>query len=202
VDLAISIINVVAAVLVALATAGAWLAARHAAGAAASLTTIERHRWHAELTPQFDITCRATSDVLAELRVAFVGPAGLNRLDEVIVSIRDDIRGRAPVTPGGPTAEQIAGQIWGPYKFRPGVDGADPHGRSTAPVQMLLGDWRPYALEWTLPPMWMTSGNAGEQWWQQYIATPVRLTVTCVRDGREPWTVPREVTVVPFAGSG
>jgi hypothetical protein len=77
------------------------------------MTAIERHRWHADLTPQFELTCRVTSSERAELRVALLGPAGLDRLDRATVHIRDDIPGRAPAMPGEPTAEEIARQIWG-----------------------------------------------------------------------------------------
>jgi len=128
----------------------------------------------------------------ATLRVALVGPAALDRLDRVTVRIRDDIPGRAPVTPGGPTAEEIARQVWGPYRFVPGVDGADQTGRSVAPFGLLLGDWRPLALERTPAPTWSSDATA---WQRQYNDQPVRLTLACVREGDEPWTVPQEVRV-------
>jgi hypothetical protein len=57
---------------------------------------------------------------------------------------------------------------------------------------LLLGDWRPFALERTLPPRW--SADAG-RWWQQYADQPVRLTLSCYRQDHEPWTVPVEVRV-------
>ena len=109
----------------AIAAVGAWWAARSSSQASAAMTAIERRRWHADLTPQFELACRVTSGERATLRVALVGPAALDRIDRVTVRIRDDIPGRAPVTPGGPTAEEIARQVWGPYRFVPGVDGAD-----------------------------------------------------------------------------
>ncbi len=121
-----------------------------------------------------------------------MGPPGLDRLDRLIVSIRDDIHGRAPVTAAEPTAEQIAEQVWGPYRFVRSVDGADTTGRSVAPVSLLLGDWRPFALEHTPPPPW-SSDSGG--WRQQYADQPVRLTLTCYRQDHEPWTVPVEVHV-------
>jgi hypothetical protein len=137
---------------------------------------IERHRWHADLTPQFETTCTATSTGRAELRVAFAGPPGLDRLDRVVVSIRDDRRGRVPVTAGGPTAEQIAWQVWGPYRFVPGVDGADQDGRGVAPGELVLGDRVRFTLERTLPPPW--AGDT-DGWRRQYAGQPVRVTLTC-----------------------
>ncbi len=185
-----------AAVLGAVATLGAWMAARAANQTGKSLAGIERHRWHADLTPQFEVTARASGDATAVLRVELVGPPGLDRLDQVAVSIRDDIRGRAPVTAGGPTAEQIAAQVWGPYRFAAGADGADPRGRAVASFDLLLGDWRPLALERTLPPMWTASSSGGgHRWRQQYDGKPVRITVHCRREGHGPWTVPLEIPV-------
>jgi hypothetical protein len=176
----------------AIAAVGAWWAARSSSQASAAMTAIERRRWHADLTPQFELVCRVASGERATLRVALVGPAGLDRLDRVTVRIRDDIPGRAPVTSGGPTAEEIARQVWGPYRFVPGVDGADQAGRSVAPFGLLLGDWRPLALERTPAPTW-SSDTTG--WRRQYNDQPVRLTLACVREGDEPWTVPQEVRV-------
>jgi hypothetical protein len=176
----------------AIAAVGAWWAARSSSQASAAMTAIERRRWHADLTPQFELTCRVTSGERAELRVALVGPAALDHLDRVTVRIRDDIPGRAPVTPGGPTAEEIVQQVWGPYQFVPGVDGADQTGRSVAPFGLLLGEWRPLALERTPAPTWSAEPDG---WRRQYNEQPVRLTLACVREGDEPWTVPKEVRV-------
>ncbi len=176
----------------AIAAVGAWWAARSSSQASAAMTAIERRRWHADLTPRFEVGCRVTSGERAELRVALVGPAGLDRLDRVTVRIRDDLPGRAPVTSGGPTAEEIARQVWGPYRFVPGVDGADRTGRCVASFGLLLGDWRPLALERTQAPTW-SAEPAG--WRRQYDDHPVRLTLMCVREGDERWTVPLEVQV-------
>jgi hypothetical protein len=176
----------------AVAAVGAWWAARSSSQASAAMTAIERRRWHADLTPRFELACRVTSGARAELRVALVGPAGLDRLDRVTVRIRDDIPGRAPVISGGPTAEEIARQVWGPYRFVPGVDGADQTGRRVAPFGLLLGDWRPLALERTPAPAWSADPAV---WRRQFDDQPVRLTLACVREGDEPWTVPLEVQV-------
>jgi hypothetical protein len=174
------------------AAVGAWWAARSSTQASEAMTSIERHRWHADLTPQFELTRRVTSGERAELRVALFGPAGLDRLDRVALHIRDDIPGRAPATPGEPTAEEIPRQIWGPYRFVPGVDGADQTGRRVAPFALLQGNWRPLALERTRRPELATDPVG---WRRQYNDQPVRLTLARVREGEEPWTVPLEVQV-------
>ncbi len=188
-----------AAVLSAVAACGAWAAASAANRTSTSLAAIERDRWHADLTPEFDIACRAVSSTRAELRVELVGPVGLDRLEEVRVSIRDDIQGRARVVAGGPSAEEIAAQVWGPYRFVPGVDGADPTGRTVKPVELSLGDWPPFSLERTPPPPW-SGGDSG--WWhQEYAGKPVRLTLRCYHADHQPWIVPREVDIEePSAG--
>jgi hypothetical protein len=192
VSLTIEILGVAAALAAAVAAIGAWVAARYSARATAALTAIEQRRLHAELTPVFELSCQPAGGDRAELRVAFVGPPGLDRLDQVTVMIRDDIRGRKAVTAGGPTAEEIAAQVWGPYRFVPGVDGADKSGRGVEPVSLMLGDWRPFSLERTRPPTW---SNDDAKWRRQYADQPVRLEITCQRDGYSPWVIPLEVSI-------
>lgn len=167
----VAILSALGGLVAAAPALGAWRAAWQASRAAATLTAIEQHRWHADLTPRFEVHCRTTGGDRAKLQVVFVGPPGLDRLDRVTMTIRDDIRGRAPVIVGGPAAEQIARQIWGPYQFVRGVDGVDESGRSVEPVELLLGDWRPFALKRTLPLPW-SYDNSG--WRQQYADQPVR----------------------------
>jgi hypothetical protein len=74
----------------------------------------------------------------------------------------------------------------------PGVDGADQTGRSVAPFELQLGDWRLLALERTPAPTWSADPAV---WRRQYDDQPVRLTLACVREGDEPWTVSQEVRV-------
>ncbi|MGW5669826.1 hypothetical protein [Micromonospora sp. NPDC003776] len=114
----------------------AWRAARSASEAAHTSARVaadsERDRRWAALLPQFTYTCVAAKDNMrAELRIRLDGPYTLERLDRVTVSIRDDRpdRGRHLVA-GGLTAEQIANQVWGPYRFNTNVENVDkPHGR-------------------------------------------------------------------------
>ena len=87
-SLTLDILGVAAALAAAVAALGAWMAARYSARATAALTAIEQRRLHAELTPVFELRCQLTGGDRAELRLAFVGPPGLDRLDPVTVTIR------------------------------------------------------------------------------------------------------------------
>ena len=87
-------------------------------------------RRNAELTPRFRVTCEPSNPGSPTLRlgVFLSGPPELERLDALAVAIRDDHPWRGQGTPlaGGPTPEQVAAQIWGPYRFIPGTGpGAD-----------------------------------------------------------------------------
>lgn len=128
------------------------------------------------------------------LVVALDGPPALDRLDQLTVTIRDDTTDHRSVA-GGPTDEQIAAQIWGPYRFTPGVDGADRTGRAVAPIRLLLGDDRPFQLEPSTPPPWWTDPEA---WRTEYAATPIRLAIRCCRrDNDHEWNVPLEIVPTP-----
>ncbi len=58
-NLTVAILSAFATVVAAGAAVGAWIAAWQASRAAASLTAIEQHRWHADLTPRFEVSCQA-----------------------------------------------------------------------------------------------------------------------------------------------
>jgi hypothetical protein len=128
------------------------------------------------------------------LVVALDGPPALDRLDQLTVTIRDDTTDHRSRVAGGPTDEQIAVQIWGPYRFTPGVDGADPTGRAVAPIRLLLRDDRPFQLEPSTPPLWWTAGP--EAWRAMYAAAPIRLAIRCRRnDNDHEWNVPESVPI-------
>jgi hypothetical protein len=143
------------AVVSALAAIGAvWYARRsdrsaaRSAAAAAATAALDMARRNAELTPRFRITGEPSNPGSPALRlgVFLPGPPELERLDALTVTIRDDHPWRGQGTPlaGGPTPEQVAAQIWGPYRFIPGtgpgadtvrgVPGADPAGPPPRPA--------------------------------------------------------------------
>ena len=120
------------------------------------------------------------------------------------MTIRDDHPWRTQGSPraGGPTAEQVAEQIWGPFRFRPGtgpgadsvrgIPGADPTGRITPTGGMPVGEELTFLLEPTQPPPW--SQRTTEDW-QRERGTVVRLRLECHRDGWDPWTLTCAVDV-------
>ena len=72
------------------------------------------------------------------LSVFLAGAPELRRLDSLTVKIRDDHPWRADGSPlaGGPSSEEVAAQIWGPYRFIPGTGpGLTRLGASRAPTR-------------------------------------------------------------------
>ncbi len=170
-----------------------WLQSRRSADAGQAASSYEAERRHEELTPEFVVTASPVNIGRAELWVELAGPVALRGLDEIAVSIRDDVPGRAPVSPAGPSAEEIAAQVWGPYQFSPYADGADAGGRTIDPFALQVGERRPSSLMKTRAPHWTSQSD--EQWWQQWVGEPVRLLLRCRRGDDPPWTVPLQIVV-------
>ncbi|MFF7870510.1 hypothetical protein ACFZCT_29125 [Streptomyces qaidamensis] len=182
--------------LSAIATWGAWLAARRSAKTAETVARVERQRWHADLTPQFNITIERGEGDRATLSVRLAGPVPLRRLDEIAIRIvSSDDMDRTARLPGGPTQEELDAQVWGPYRFTHGADGADTDGRTVAPFALEVGTGRPFSIERTRPPRWQEGPDAERHWRDQWVNAPVRLVLTCTREEFEPWVVPCEVEV-------
>uniref|UniRef100_A0AAU3IEI0 Uncharacterized protein n=1 Tax=Streptomyces sp. NBC_01393 TaxID=2903851 RepID=A0AAU3IEI0_9ACTN len=72
-----SIIAGSTAVFSAVATGGAWLAARRANATADAVARIERDRWHADLLPQFSVRIEMGEGDRATLSIRLVGPLPL-----------------------------------------------------------------------------------------------------------------------------
>ncbi|OVZ99496.1 hypothetical protein B9W64_37515 [Streptomyces sp. CS159] len=168
----------------------AWRASREANATASSVAQIERDRWHQELTPQLRLKLEAEQGMLY---VRFDGPASLGKL-HVRLTLRDDFdRSRVPPLAGGPTLEQIAETVWGPYRFRPGSDGADQLGRAVAPFPLEADDRTRLAVDPSMRPSWY-EGTAGEQRWRdQYRTARIRLWADCEAEGHKPWRLSFEV---------
>jgi len=187
--------NLAAAGLTAIAAAFAGLAAARSSQASRTLSRIEQHRRHEELTPQFSVTLQSGSGKAAAsptLRVTLIGPLGLGGgLDRCTVRVRDD-RLRAPSgLADGPTAADIAGQVWGPFRFTPGSEGADAVGRCVGPVPVALDELRLFQMERSTTPAWYADPGA---WEKQYPPlAPVRLAFHCEAAGQPPWDVLVEV---------
>jgi hypothetical protein len=205
--LAALVVSIVAA---AGAVASAWYARRsdrsaaRSAAAAGTAAAIEMQRRHGEVRPRFRLTCQPSNPGSDRLRllIFLAGPPELGRLDELTVTIRDDHPWRGQGTPSaaGPTPEQIAEQIWGPYRFVPGtgpgadsvrgIPGADATGRTTPTRGLPVGEELPFFLEPTWPPPW--SRQPQPDWLREY-GTLLRLRLECRREGWDPWTLTCEI---------
>jgi hypothetical protein len=150
-----SLILAIIAILVARASAAYT---RKQATEQARVASIEHDRRHDELTPEFKITCESHEEDKnrAELTLELTGPAGLTRLDQVTVRIRDDIPNRQPRFRSQLTQEQIAAVIWGPYRIVSGLKDTDPNGRTHGPFRLLKNEPYPIPLEHSLLPSWMS----------------------------------------------
>ncbi|MEU6205845.1 hypothetical protein ABZ814_19955 [Micromonospora musae] len=62
------------------------------------------------------------------LVVKLMGPRDVERYDRIRAEVRDDGKDRRPRH--DVTAERIRRQVWGPFRRRPGTDGADQDGRA------------------------------------------------------------------------
>jgi hypothetical protein len=180
------------------ATVTASAATAVAAEAANSATKIELQRRHAELRPRFRVTCERLNPGGEQLRlvVELTGPPDLERLDDLIVTIRDDRFSRLKPTSSldTPSAQKLPDHVWGPVRFvpgtgpgvttRPGAKGADAAGRETRSAGMPVGETRVYALEPNPAP-------PGASWtpddWRAEVGTDLRLRIEGRRDRWEPW---------------
>lgn len=191
-----SVVAGTTAVFSAVATGGAWLAARRANATADAVARIERDRWHADLTPQFNVMIEGDGGDRATLSVHLAGPLPLDHLDEIRVEVtQSDDMDYTPRLAGGPTPEQVNAQVWGPLRFVPGVDGADVSGQVISGFPLRVGVGRPLALERTRSPVWWEGNDREARWRDKWLHKPMRLVLTCRLDGFEPWKVPYEVEV-------
>lgn len=200
-----AIAALIVSIVVTLAAVGSVWYARNADRSAARTAALDLQRRHAEIRPRFRVTCAAANpgSETVVLTVALIGPPELERLDGLTVVIRDDNPWRAEAagrTAVGPTAEQIAAQIWGPRRFIPGtgpladpvrgVPGADRTGRTTPTTGMPVGEELRFFLEPTRPPQ---RSSQSQPDWQRERGTALRLRLHCQRDGWEPWTLACEI---------
>jgi len=199
---ALESVGTVAAVAVAAwAALKARASARDSTAAATGLIAIESQRRHSELSPQLRVKCEPLnpgSDVL-RLRIMLVGPAGLDRLDRLTVTIRNDhfLRGEGhqPLI-GDPTQEEIRQHIWGPYRFTPRTGPnnarANKTGRETVyDASLPLGEELPYQLEPTTPAHWMTGMT--QPGWLRQCGTVIRLAFIAEHKEHGIWYLPAEI---------
>lgn len=178
-----------------IAAIAAWKAAERSNRTAETVARIEQNRWQTEMEPTFDITIVRPQGGYATLDVQLTGPHALRQLDEIVVEIlASDDQMRDPLNPvGRPTAEDVRNHTWGPYRFTPRVDGADEHGKMVAPFDLVVGRGRPFALEETRPPFWQEGNDRADRWRDQWDGKPLKLRLTCRREGHEAWVIPYDI---------
>jgi hypothetical protein len=170
------------------------------ASAANTAAALDSQRRHDELTPEFDISITAGENGVgdhAEMRVALTGPAGLGRLDEVTIAILDEagVDRWAHGLPDKVGPEEACRFVWGPWEFNIGASAQVNDNRTTRPRSYSRPDgknWDRLGLTRTRPGHWM--GSMTSEQWRRQQAGPVRLQITCARDG-EQWISLREVQV-------
>ncbi|WP_331758279.1 hypothetical protein OG582_00135 [Streptomyces anulatus] len=165
----------------------AWRTALAANRTAESVAQIERDRWHREVAPRIDLAV-VNERGRPELLVRFNGPASLEAIGALELSIRDDRdRSEDLLLAGGASAEERANTIWGPFRLSPHIDGADDLGRRAEPFALDHGEQRRFALERSLPPRWYEGGEGAHRWQGEHLTKPLRVWVRCVVEGHKPW---------------
>jgi hypothetical protein len=186
-----------AAILSALAALAAGFWAWRSERSAASVAAIDRDRRHEELTPKFALSLKRLNGVgdTFVLEVKLVGPDGLERLDGITVIVADDkARGASPLA-NGPTKEEVGACIWGPLRFRPGIEGTGDGGRTSALGALDRGTATVANLEPSAAPTWFEDQRGA--WRAQYEDSPLKLRLECHLAGQTPWTVPQELKIPP-----
>lgn len=126
----------------------------------------------------------------------------LDSLDEVTITIQDE-KGSDHWRYGLPEGfkEEAAAFVWGPWEFNTGASQQVSSNGTTKPraySHVTGSNWDRLSMHRTRPGNWMT-GTSKEAWRQQVGDQPIRLLITCRREGYEPWLLPYEVTVEPPA---
>ncbi len=140
----------------------------------------------------------------ADLRIT-LAKGGAQRLDSVVVTILDETStdhwGRG--LPGNVTSEEAATFVWGPWEFNASASEQVASNRETKPRPYSRENgrnWDKLGLVPTKPGSWMSTTD--EAWRKQYGNQPVRLRLTCRREGDEPWVIQRDVKVDYPRGTG
>lgn len=190
----LAVLSTVGTVFSAAAAGAALFAARRANGTADSVARIERDRWHTDLTPRLHLEIQQEPQL--RLAVRFDGPAGLRVLNRLVLTIRDDRdRSRDNQLAGAATPEQMAAIIWGPYQFRPRMQGVDETGRVAEVAGLHLDDTWLFALDPSTKASWYEGPEGSQRWHDQYNGTPLRLWAECHAAGHQPWTLPCTVNL-------
>jgi hypothetical protein len=126
VALVISLLSLAGTGLIARANIKSASAAETSAKAAENTVKLEVQRRHGELQPHFKLGWGPQPGTgFLRLNVFLRGPVQLEHLDGLTLTVRDDKPGRQEPTDlsraSGITPEQLAEQVWGPYRLVPGT---------------------------------------------------------------------------------
>ncbi|MFJ1644698.1 hypothetical protein [Streptomyces sp. NPDC088258] len=183
-------LSAAAGIASAVAAFAALYAARQSNATAATLARIEHDRRHEERRPQLEVTLGGRGMQLSTLNVHLLGPDEIGHLDSITIRVDNDDQDHTILNPGaGLTQEEVDAHIWGPYRFTPGVDGADQYGRSIPSFPLTVGRGRSFQMERTHPGHWM-EGMDQNRWQEVYQGTLVRLVISC-RRGDDEWVLAR-----------
>jgi hypothetical protein len=175
------------------------------------MRAIETTRRWQELEPQIKFDPLPVSVPGAvNLVLRLNGPVALQRLESLVLRIRDDQPDRAEMGLSESgfrlSSEVIKAQVWGPFQFTPGVGPtvgtlrcpADEHGREVvvgAPRE--IGEDLRFQIEPTRSPWPAPHGVTArdqEVEWRRMVGEKIRLTVIARADGLDPWILPFELT--------
>ncbi|WP_331735586.1 hypothetical protein OG379_41225 (plasmid) [Streptomyces sp. NBC_01166] len=185
-------ISAAAAALSAIAAGGAWWAARRSAATAETLASLERDRRHEDLTPEIRLSLTGRFGNNGSITVHLAGPDSLGDLTSVeLEMVNDDMDHRVLNPTPEFTQEDSDAHVWRPFRFVPGIDGADENGRRTGKMPLAVGRGRPFAVERKQPGHWM-EGPVATRWQNRYVGLPIRVRVTCRRSD-ESWVLAREL---------
>ncbi|QKW15469.1 hypothetical protein [Verrucosispora sp. NA02020] len=176
----------------------AWLAWRTAKAVRRDQSASETRRRHREMRPTLDVTIEhPNGHEIGILSIKLTGPREVERYDRIQVRIRDDKERPPPRTGSNVTVEKQNAQVWGPFRFRHGVDGAREDGRVAEQGGKAVTDRWLFSLDRTTAPEWYGGGDP--EWRRTYDGTPLRLRVAISRAGSMPWV---ELLEVPTAVGG
>lgn len=183
---------VVTAVMAYWTTRKAAAAAADSADTAREVAKIERDRWHRELTPELTFSLIRVGPNRLRLTTTLDGPIGLDHLDTITLTVRDEAGRDHSARPHHDEAmcTELSSVIWGPARFSPGVDGVAAPGRKSIIRSLERGNFVYRQMDNSEPPSWFQDPG---DWVDGYWDAKLRLHAVCEVEGYKPWIVVAEV---------
>jgi hypothetical protein len=131
------------------------------------------------------------------LYVVLVGPQHLPGVHGVTIRIADEMwtdHGTTQIA-GGPSAEEVAKIVWGPYEFNTSASGnvTDQRTSRERAYDRTTGkNWDKLPLLPSSRPRWASWTD--QQWMNKYRGHPVRLVIECWYR-HDTWVITRDVPV-------